>query len=432
MIRKSTHLGSHRSRASGRPTRVLMLLQNSNYSDDGRVIREANALRDSGYEVTVICPRGPSEPRCMNFANGVRAYQFTQRTIGTGYVGYIFEYGYAMAMMFGLSLYILLTSGFDIIHAHNPPDFFIAFGVFYKLFRKRFVFDNHDLAPEMYEVRFDGGSPLMHRLLLLFERLSCRWSDQVITVNESHKRILVERAGIPGNRVTVVRNGPENQHFAEVAAHSSLTDTNKIIIGYVGEMGPLDGIDFLLRALRTLLNNLGREDWLCVLVGDGEAFESLQKLAIELGLADHIRFVGRVGFAEVVPFIQAMDICTIPDPANAYTTHCTLIKTMEYMAQRKPIVAFDLIETRCSAGESAVYIADNDELAFAQALADLIVDPKRRDAMGRAGRARVESQLAWRHSIPSLLAAYDRITGKPAVQRERERQVQPERPAISK
>ena len=169
-----------------------------------------------------------------------------------------------------------------------------------------------------------------------------------------------------------------------------------------------------------LRDNLGHEDWLCVLVGDGEAFESLQKLAIELGIAEHTRFVGRVGFAEVVPFIQAMDICTIPDPANAYTTHCTLIKTMEYMAQGKPIVAFDLIETRFSAGDSAVYIADNDELGFAKALADLIVDPTRRDTMGRAGRARVESQLTWRHSIPSLLAAYDRITGKNTVLRGQE------------
>ncbi len=394
--------------------RVLMLLQNSQYSQDGRVIREATALRDAGYAVTVICPRGDGE-RCRMVFDGVHAYQYPLVSVGTGFVGYVFEYGYAVSAMFVLSLWVFIVRGFDVIHAHNPPEFLVAVAAFYRLFGKRFVFDHHDLSPEMYRMRFgDRSRKPVHALLLLFERLTCRMADHVIATNESVKKLEAERTGISEEKITVVRNGPEPRHFADIAAHSSLSQINGTVIGYVGEMGPLDGIDTLLRSLRCLQDDLGRNDWRAVLVGDGESFGPLKQLACELGIDDTVCFVGRVPLGEVVPYIAGMDICAIPDPCNEYTRRCTLVKTMEYMAQGKPIVAFDLTETRFSAGASALYVGDNDEHAFAQALAELMDDPPRRESMGRAGRERAEAELAWCHSVPSLLSVYAEVCGRPA------------------
>jgi glycosyltransferase involved in cell wall biosynthesis len=164
---------------------------------------------------------------------------------------------------------------------------------------------------------------------------------------------------------------------------------------------------------------LRRDDWLAVLVGDGESFESLKRVAQELGIDQQVRFVGRVSFEEVTPYIAAMDICAIPDPPNEYTRRCTLIKTMEYMAQSKPIVAFDLEETRFSAQDAAVYVAENDELSFALAIADLMDDADRRRAMGLAGRRRVEAELTWRHSIPHLLSVYAALTAPDSLKTEK-------------
>jgi glycosyltransferase involved in cell wall biosynthesis len=388
-----------------------MLLENTPYSQDGRVQREARALRDAGYAVTVICPRGRGESFRMDF-DGVLAYQYPSHSFPNGFLGYVLEYGYAIAAMVVLSVYALIRPGFDVLHAHNPPDFLVAIAAVYKLLGKRFIFDHHDLTPEMFRARFGAdGHRVIYAILVLFERLTCRLADQIIATSESIKQLESERSGVSVDKITVVRNGPEARHFADVDPHPSLRGVGKTVIGFVGEMGPLDGVDSLLRALHALKVKLKRDDWLAVLVGDGESFISLQQLAQELGIAPDVRFVGRVPFADVVPYIRAMDVCAIPDPCNDYTRRCTLIKTMEYMAQGKAIVAFDLTETRFSAQQAAIYVGDNDEDSFARALAQLMDDPARREEMGRWGRRRAESELAWRHSIPRLLSAYARVTG---------------------
>jgi glycosyltransferase involved in cell wall biosynthesis len=264
----------------------------------------------------------------------------------------------------------------------------------------------------MHQMRFpEARESVLQKLLVFFERQSCRWADHVIAANESHKRVEQERSGIPASRITVVRNGPEAKHFAEVEPHPLFQESGRTVIGFVGQMGPLDGVEVLLRIFRSLRFDLHRDDWQGVLVGDGEVFDLLPALAAELGVADRVHFTGRVAFSEVVPLIRAMDICTIPDPLNVYTRHCTLIKAMEYMAQGKPIVAFDLPETRFSAADAATYVSHGDERGFAQALSDLMDDLPRREAMGRAGRKRAEEELAWRHWAPNLLAVYEQLTG---------------------
>jgi colanic acid/amylovoran biosynthesis glycosyltransferase len=394
-------------------SRVLMLLENCPYSEDGRVRREATALMAAGYSVTVICPRGRGEPRFKNY-DGLLAYQYTPRSLGSGLLGYVVEYGNAMIATLLLSVYACIRRGFDVVHAHNPPDFFIVIALLYKLLGKQFVFDHHDLTPDMYQARFSGRqSGLVYRVLCFFERWSCRLADQVITTSQSYKQVEIERSGIDPHRITIVRNGPEPMHFRQVAPHADLKSPDKTVIGYVGEMGPLDGIDNLLRALKSLCYELHRDDWTCVLVGDGEVRLQLEKLARELGVGDHVQFVGRTTHAGVVPYLRAMDIGTIPDPKNPYNDRCTMIKTMEYMAQCVPIVSSDLRETRYSAGEAAIYVDPTDPCQFAHAIERLMDDPDLRRRMGEAGRNRAESVLAWNHSVPSLLGVYERLSRAP-------------------
>ncbi len=401
------------STGSVRGRRVLMLLENCPYSQDGRVRREATALCAAGYTVTVICPRAPGEPRFRE-AGGMPVYQYTQRTLGSGFVGYMVEYGNAMLATLVLSLYVYFRRGFDVIHAHNPPDFFVLIALLYKPLGKRFVFDHHDLSPEMYRARFDappGG--LVYRALCLFERWSCRLADQVIATSESYREVEIERCGVDPARITIVRNGPEPMHFRHVEPHPDVRKDGRTVIGYLGEMGLLDGIDNLLRALRCLREELHRDDWTCVMLGDGEVRPQLEGLARELGLVDNVRFVGRVSHAGVVPYLRAMDIGTVPDPKNEYNDRCTMIKTMEYMAQGVPIVASDLRETRYSAGDAARYVDPTDERQFAGELVRLLDDAALRLRMGEAGRRRAESVLAWNQAVPKLLAVYERLTGAP-------------------
>jgi glycosyltransferase involved in cell wall biosynthesis len=398
--------------------RVLMLLENSPYSGDGRVRREANTLAAAGCRVTVICRRGPGEGWRGQFGPVV-AYQYPSPPPVDGFVGYALEYGYALLATMTLSLWVAVRSGFDVVHAHNPPDLFVLIGGFYKLFGKRFIFDQHDIAPEMYRARCVGHERgLVHRALLFFERLSCRWADHVIVANGSYQRLAVDRSGIPLERVTIVRNGPEPCHLQIAEPDASLRGGAEIVIGFVGEMGPQDGVDGLLRILSRLDREFPNKSWRCVLVGDGDSADSLRRLARELGIDDRLCFTGWLDYREVPRYIGAMDICTAPDPSNAYTDRSTIIKLMEYMAQGKPVVAFDLPEHRVTAGDAALYAAINDEADFARQLARLMDDGELRERLGQSGRERVVSHLAWRHQEGRLLAAYRQVASRRLVRQD--------------
>jgi glycosyltransferase involved in cell wall biosynthesis len=286
---------------------------------------------------------------------------------------------------------------------------FIA--MFYKLFGKRFVYDHHDLSPEMYVARFHGGgNPLVYRALLLFEKLSCRFADHVIVTNESYKRLAMERGRVPEERITVVRNGIElSRAMVPVEPDQELRQMGKTIIGYVGVLGVQDGVDYLLRAMNYLLRGLGRNDFYCVIVGFGDALEDLKRLAQELALQDHVYFTGPIFGEKLRQLLAAADICVDSSPANPYTDRSTMFKIMEYMSLGKPIVAFDLPEHRFTARGAAIYVTPNDERAFARALAKLMDDPESRMALGTTGSGRIKTQLAWEYSIPNLLSAYSTV-----------------------
>ncbi|TEU14767.1 MAG: glycosyltransferase WbuB [Anaerolineales bacterium] len=389
--------------------RVLMLLENNPYPKDSRVRREATSLTAAGYEVTVISPKESGQP-WYKVCDKVRVYRFPAPPEANGFLGYMWEYGYSMIATFFISLFVFLRHGFNIIHTHNPPDTFVLIVIWYKLLGKRFVYDHHDLAPEMYFARFGGsGNPLVHKALVWFEKLSLWLADHVIATNQSYKAMEMERGRVPENRITIVRNGPDLNRLRLVDDKPDVFQQGKTILCYVGSMGFHDGVDHLLRALYNLVYELERTDIFCVLVGAGDAWLGLKALAEQLHLTDYVLFTGWVEHTKVAGYLCAADICLAPEPSNAYNDRSTMIKITEYMALGRPIVAFDLPEHRVTAQGAAVYARPNDELDFAWQIVTLMDDPQQRQKMGRMGQTRVETELAWSHQEGHLLEVYQAL-----------------------
>jgi glycosyltransferase involved in cell wall biosynthesis len=389
-----------------------MLLENNPFPQDGRVRREARALVDAGYGVTVIAPASPGQCRTET-VEGVRVRRYRVPPEGAGLLSYVVEYGYATIATFFLTLLVYVRSGFSVIHAHNPPDLFVLVAAWFKPLGVRFVFDHHDLSPEMYEARFSKrANPVVRRALLFFEGLTFRASDHVISTNESYAAIARERGGVSGDRITVVRNGPDLSRVRVLPEDPDLRSKAEFIFGYVGEMAPHDGVDHLIRALAHLAGGLGRDNFFCVLMGGGDEVPSLTALAADLGLKDRVWFTGQITDADLLmTYLSTTDICMTPDPSNSYTDRSTMVKMAEYMALGRPIVAFDLPEHRRTAGEAAAYAQPNDDRAFARTIEMLMDDPDLRAQMGKVGQDRVEKELAWSHQALRLVDAYASILG---------------------
>jgi glycosyltransferase involved in cell wall biosynthesis len=394
--------------------RVLLLLENNYYPRDPRVRREAESLAGSGYEVTVICPAQRAQPK-REMINGIRVWRYTPATEARGLLGYALEYGYALAATLVLSIRLALRHGFDVLHAANPPDLFVLIAAVYKPFGKRFIYDQHDLVPEMYRARFAGRSGTLLRTVLLgFERLSYLFADHVIVTNESYRTIAMSRGRVPAERISIVRNGPDEKQLAyKVAPAPGLSRPGVTGIAYLGLMGVQDGVEHLIQSLHHLRRDLGREDFWCLLLGCGEEQGRLEEMVRQLELGSHVRFTGFIADPDYIPFVLAADICVDPDPSSEYNDRSTMVKIMDYMTFGKPIVTFDLPENRFSAGDAAVYVKPNDDLEFAKALARLMDQPDERLRMGIAGRRRIDAELAWRYSARSMLSAYAAVTTHP-------------------
>lgn len=392
--------------------RILMLLENSAFPGDQRVRREAITLTKAGYQVTVICPKSVviEQPRRETFKD-INVYRYPAPFRANSFWGYLWEYGYAMIMTLFLSLIVLFKQGFDVVHAHNPPDTFVFIAVFYKILGKRFVFDHHDLSPEMYYyARFgDGGSRFVYNFLIKLEKLTFMCADHVISTNESYKKIAMERGQVPEENISVVRNGPDLDRLNLVEPDTKLSQKGKTIITYVGALGHQDGLDYLLRAFQHLIKDLNRTDFYCVVMGAGTALPGLKQLATKLELDDYVWFTGYVSDADLIRYLSTADICVDPDPSNPFNDRSTMIKMAEYMALGKPIVAFDLPEHRVTADDAAVYARSNDELDFARRINELMDDPARRQKMGKLGLQRVESKLKWQHQEENLIDVYKQL-----------------------
>jgi glycosyltransferase involved in cell wall biosynthesis len=385
--------------------RVLILVENLPVPFDRRVWQEACTLRDAGWVVSVICPTGKGFEKRYELIEDVAVYRYRLPIEASGALGYALEYGVALFWSFLLSLRVLATRGFDVIHACNPPDLFFLIGGFYKLFGKKFVFDHHDLNPELYEAKF-GRRDFFHRLLLKLERWTFRTADVAIATNESYRDIALERGGMAPERVFVVRSGPSLERLKIQPPEEKLKQGRRHLVGYVGVMGRQEGIDLLLHAARVIVHCYAREDVHFGLVGGGTSLEELRELAQELGVAGNVTFTGRVPDAELLAMLNTADVCVNPDRACALNDKSTMNKVMEYMALGKPVVQFDLTEGRRSAGDASLYAKPDDAVDLAAKLVELLDDPQRREYMGRVGRARIERSLEWRHQAPRLLAAY--------------------------
>lgn len=382
--------------------RVLILVENLSVPLDRRVWQESLALTGAGYEVVVICPRGDThdtEPYAE--LEGIEIHRYRLRTAVRG-VDYLREYGTAIWRSLRLARRL---GNFDVVQACNPPDLFFLVAKPLKRRGARFVFDQHDLVPELYLSRFGRGKDVAYRALVALERRTYRLADVVIATNESYKRTAVERGGKRPEQVFVVRSAPSLDRFRPTDPDPSLKCGRPHLLCYLGVMGPQDGVDYALRALARLRER--RDDWHAVFIGAGDEFEPMVALAAELGLDDLVTFTGRLPDDEVRRYFSTADVCLAPDPLNPLNDVSTMNKIVEYMAMSRPIVSFDLAEARVSAAEAAVYATPNDEAAFADLIARLLDDPAERERRGRLGRERVESSLSWDHSERELLAAYE-------------------------
>ena len=390
--------------------KVLMLVENISVPADPRVWREACTLHRYGFQVSIICPKGDKRDQepyiCLE---GIHIYRYRLSTTINKSSDYIREYGVAMFMTFWLSLRVLFRHDFDVVHVANPPDTFFAIGLFYKLLRKKYVFDQHDLAPEIFHAKFQNRMKPLYSLLLFFERLSYKTADVVITTNESQKRIALQRGGCAEGKVFVVRNGPDLTHFTEVKPDTTLKHGKPLLLAYVGVMGAQDGVEIVLHALHELVHVRKRQDVSLVLMGDGDQLPMLKALARTLDIEDVVHFAGWVMKADMLRYLSVTDIGLSPDPSNELNDHSTMLKTMEYMAMSKPVVAFDLPETRFSAQDAALYATPNEVTSFVDMIELLLDDEALRLHMGKLGRKRIEEVLCWEHTKVNLLLTYDAL-----------------------
>ena len=390
--------------------KVLMLVENLPIPPDPRIWAEATTLRDHGFLVSVICPKGSSQHQesyvCID---NIHIYRYKLPVNANKFNSYIAEYGVALLKTFWLSLVVLLRHGFDVIHAANPPDLFFMIGLFYRLLGKKFVFDQHDLAPELFHAKFKGRKKLLYRLQLFLERCSYHTADLVITTNAQQRGLAIERGCCPADRVFVVRNGPDLERMKLITPEPELRMGQRHFLAYVGKMGVQDGVEYTLYALDELLHKRGRRDVSLVLIGDGERISALQMLAHQLQLDEYVNFTGWITSSNVLRYLAVADVGLVPDPQNGLNEYSTMIKTMEYMALGKPLVAFDLAETRFSAQEAALYAVPNRVDDFANKIEILLDDEELRLKMGAIGRKRIEEELSWDHTSKNLLLAYEML-----------------------
>ena len=383
-----------------------MLLENNSFPEDRRVALEAESLIEAGFEVAVICPTGGSR-RWSEHVAGVRVYRYPATWESNGFLSYLWEYGYSLAMMAVFSVYVWVRHGFNVVHVHTPPDLTGLIAIFYRMFGKRFVFDHHDLSPELYMARRESDEPnFVFRVLLFVERFVVRRADRLISTNETQRKVHIGRGDADPNNCVVVRNGPSEKFMGKVTPVVDDRRLGKLVLGYVGVIGVQDGVDYMVRVVHDLKFKQGRDDFVAVIVGDGSAFFALKQLADELDVTDRIIFTGTIPFANVPMEVASFDICFTPDPSNAYNDSCTTIKTMEYMSLWKPTVCFRTHENIVTAGDAALYARENDIRSFVDQTVRLMDDRELRSALGTLARQRIEDGLRWEDQSKILIAMY--------------------------
>ncbi|MBI1198465.1 MAG: glycosyltransferase [Phenylobacterium sp.] len=391
--------------------KILIIVENLPVPFDRRVWQEATTLAAAGAEVSVICPTGKGFTERRETLQGVHIYRHTLPIDAKGALGYLLEYGAALFHQTRLAWTVFLTRGIHAIHGCNPPDLIFLVALPFKLFGVRYLFDHHDINPELYEAKYEKRG-FFWSLMVLFERLTFASARVVISTNNSYREIALTRGGKKPEDVFVVRSGPDLRRLKMVEPNEALKNGRKHLVGYVGVMGDQEGIDLLLEAIRHLVFDLGRDDIQFCLVGGGPSLPALQALATELGIDDYVTFTGRAPDDVLFGVLSTSAVCVNPDRVNPMNDKSTMNKIVEYMAFGKPIVQFDLTEGRVSAEEASLYAAANDPKDLAAKIVQLVDDPKDGARRGALGRERVRNHLSWNHEVPKLVSAYQRLFGK--------------------
>ena len=400
--------------SNSRP-RALIIVQNLPVPFDRRVWLESNALTAAGYDVTVICPKGKGDPE-REVIDGVTLLKYRPYAPGGGALGFVLEYAYSFLATARLVFRARRQGTFDVLQACNPPDIFWPIA---RWLRRRdgsrFVFDHHDLCPELYDSRFPDRSALPRRGLLALEKATFRTADHVVSTNASYAEIAMRRGGKATPDVTVVRTGPDGQRLQRKAPVPELRRGRRHLVAYIGVMGPQDGVDLAVRAAAHVVHDLGREDVAFTFMGSGDSYDELAALRDELRMQDYLELPGRVPDETVLDVLSTAEVGLSPDPKNPLNDLSTMNKTMEYMAFELPVVAFDLKETRVSAGEAACYIKSGDVPAYAKAIVELLDNQEKRESMGRLGRLRISEELGWPHQREAYVDVYDKLLGRDRV-----------------
>jgi len=388
-----------------KPVAVCIIVENLPVPQDRRVWQEARALTEVGHRVSIICPNGPGFQRSRETLEGIEIYRHGVRE-GSGPLGYLVEYTWALIVELFLALRIYARTGFRILQACNPPDTIFLIGAFFKLLGVRFIFDHHDLNPELYEVKFQRKD-FFYRLVCLAERLTFRTADVAIATNSSYREVALGRGGISLERSFVVRSCPDLGRFQLQPAHLELKEGNKHLVVYLGVMGPQDGVDLLLLSIEHIVKDNSRHDTLFVLIGDGTERHPLKTAAKSRGLDSFVKFTGRLPDSEVGAYFSTADVGVAPDPKNAMNDKSTMNKILEYMGYGLPVVLYDLTEGRRSAGDAALYARPNDPIDFAEKVLTLLDSESLRRELGHRGRKRIEESFNWDTDKQVLLKAYE-------------------------
>lgn len=354
----------------------------------------------------MISPKGEGAKRWHERTDGIEVFRYPLPTTAAGFASHLAEYATAIPATLILALLAWRGRRFDVVHACNPPDFFFPIGSLFRRLGSAFVYDQHDLAPEVYVAQGGSKGGLVHRTLQWCERRTYRAADVVIATNETYRRMALERGGVDPDRVFVVRSSPDPKRIHVVEPDPGLRAGRRHLVAYLGTMGPQDGVDLFVEAAAHVARHRPGEVRFLAMGGGGQ-LDSLRALVRERGLTGDVTFTGRVPDAYVRTALSTADVAISPDPANDFNEYCTMNKTLEYMATGTPVVAFDLEETRVSAGEAAVYAPPNDPRGLGTLVMQLLDDPARRADMGRIGLERVRGPLGWSASAAALLAAYE-------------------------
>ncbi len=388
------------------PTSVCIVVENLPVPVDRRVWSEARALRDAGYVVSVVCPKGKKScTASYELLDGIHIYRH-RAWEAANTLGYLLEYGLALIAELYLVLKAFIHTRFRVLQGCNPPDTIFLIGILLKPFGVRFIFDHHDLGPELFEAKFGKGKRLLGAFTRFAEKCSFRVASVSIATNESFKEVAVTRGGKRSEQVFVVRNCPDLTTLSRGPVRPELKRGKPLLVVYVGFMAQQDGLDLLVESIEHIVKSEKRQDTNFVLIGGGTMLPELRSMVTKKELEAFVTFTGQVPHTEVVNYLSNADVGVAPDPKTPMNDNSTMIKIFEYMAFELPVVLFDLKEGRRVAGSAALYALPNDPIDFANQMNRLLNSSELRQQLGKCGRTRIEQSLNWEVEKLTLLEAY--------------------------